>query len=60
MTKKRAADTFVRLLERGVRDVLKDKDTSAADKLKAIDVGAKIAAIQHKIAGGKDDESFFN
>lgn len=60
MTVKHSPKSFVRLLERGVRDVLKDKQASAADKLKAIEVGAKIAAIQHKISGGEGDDQFFN
>ncbi len=59
MTVKHNPKSFVRLLERGIRDVLKDKGANAADKLKAIEVGAKIAAIQHKISSG-DDDAFFN
>ncbi len=59
MTVKHNPKSFVRLLERGIRDVLKNKDVLPADKLKAIEVGAKIAAIQHKISSG-DDDAFFN
>lgn len=60
MTEKKTPESFIRLLERGIRDLLKSRDTPAADRLKAIEVGAKLAAIQHKIKGGGDDESFFN
>ena len=55
---KRTPQNFLRVLERGIRDVLKEKDTSAADRLKAIEVGAKVAAIQHKINTG-DEDAFF-
>ncbi len=59
MTKKASPLTFLKTLERGIRDVLKDKNASAPDKLKAIEVGAKVAAIQLKVSGG-DDDAFFN
>ena len=58
-TPKKTPEQFLRTLENGVRVLLKDKATTPADKLKAIEVGAKIAAIQLKKASG-DDESFFN
>lgn len=55
-------DKFFKLLEDGVRAVLQDKDASPADKLKAIDAGAKLLAIRHKIEtseGGDGSTSFF-
>jgi len=64
VTEKKTPDTFARLLERKVRDVLgnKYKDTKAADVLKAIDLGVKVCALRAKLnlkPGEKDDESFF-
>lgn len=56
MSNKRTPDSFVRLLENGVRNVLKSKDASASDKLKAIEVGAKIAAIQARMKAGGDGD----
>jgi hypothetical protein len=48
--------TLMRQLEKAVRDVLKDKDASAADKLRAIETGAKLLQIKHRIsAGGGED-----
>lgn len=55
-------DKFFKLLEDGVRDVLKSPEASPADKLKAIDTGAKLLAIRHKIdtsEGGDGSSSFF-
>ena len=52
-------DQFLKLLESGVRDILKNRKSSKADKLSAIDKGVKIAAIRHKIAGGGNDEEGF-
>jgi hypothetical protein len=49
------ADTLVRKLERAVLAVLDDDKASAQDKLRAIDVGAKILQIKHKLAAGGDD-----
>jgi hypothetical protein len=58
MTAKKKPDAFVRLLEAGVRDVLKNPAATPADRLKAIEVGAKLALIQHKVKAG-DDDAFF-
>jgi hypothetical protein len=47
-------------LEGAVRAVLKDKDARRSERLKAIEVGAKLLEIRHKINGGDTaDGSFF-
>ena len=50
---------FLTVLEQGVRDVLKNRKATAADKLGAINAGAKLIAIEHKITGG-DESGFFD
>lgn len=54
---------FLDELERGVREVLNSKDgVSTADKLKAVECGAKLLMIRHRIegAGEGDDGKFFS
>jgi len=47
-------------LESAVRTVLKDKEARRSERLKAIEVGAKLLEIRHKINGGDTtDGSFF-
>jgi len=46
------------VLEKGVRDVLGNRKASPTDKLAAVNAGAKLLAIKHKITGG-DEDSFF-
>jgi hypothetical protein len=48
------------VLERAVRDVIADANTKPADKLKAIEIGAKLLSIRHKIEGGGDGGNFFS
>lgn len=48
-------DPLVKKLEAAVTDVLNDKKASVADKLRAIDAGAKVLQIKHKISGGGED-----
>jgi hypothetical protein len=59
---KSAEDTeetdFMAVLEKGVRDVLGNRKASPTDKLAAVNAGAKLLAIKHKITGG-DEDSFF-
>jgi hypothetical protein len=50
---------FLKLLEAGVREVLRDKDAKRGDKLKAVEIGSKLLAIRHKIDGADDSGSFF-
>ena len=52
-------DTFLKELEAGVREIIKSRKSSKADKLSAINAGVKIAAIKHKITGGDDKGGFF-
>jgi hypothetical protein len=53
-------DTFLKELEAGVREIIKSRKSSKADKLSAINAGVKIAAIKHKITGGDDGKGFFD
>ena len=52
-------EEFLKLLEDGVRKVLKSKDASPGAKLQAVQAGAKLLAIRHKIGGG-DEKGFFD
>jgi hypothetical protein len=45
-------DKFLKLLEDGVKSVLEKADATAAEKLKAIEAGVKVAMIRHRIEGG--------
>lgn len=56
--KKAADDDFLAVLERSVREVLKSPDAKPSERVSAIQAGAKIAMIKHRIS---DDgsESFF-
>ena len=56
---RKPTDDFLGVLEQGVRDVLKDEKAKVADKLKALDAGAKLLMVRHKIEGGTADGSFF-
>ena len=58
MTAKRTPDSFLRLLENNVRTILKNKDATVQDRLKAVEIGSKLAAIQAKAKGG-DEDAFF-
>jgi len=53
------SEEFLALLERGVREIVKNRKSSKGDKLKAIDAGTKLLAIRHKINGGDDSKGFF-
>lgn len=60
-TKKTARDdSFLNDLEEGVRSVLRS-DATPAEKLKAVEVGAKLAAIRHRLANddSEDDDGRF-
>ena len=54
-----AKDDFMAVLERGVRQVLADKKATASEKLAAVNAGAKLLAIKHKIETG-DSDNFFD
>lgn len=54
---------FLAELERAVRDVLNSKDgVSTAEKLKAVEMGAKLLTIRYRIdgAGEGEDGKFFS
>lgn len=50
---------FSRVLEKAVRDVLKDESASPIDKLKAIEAGTKLLAIKFKMTGVDTDADYF-
>ena len=52
-------DDFLAVLEKGVRDIIKNRKSSKADRLSAINAGVKVAQIRHRINGGDDDKGFF-
>jgi hypothetical protein len=52
------SEKFLRLLERNVKSVLLDDDASTENRLAAINAGAKLLAIRHKIEAG-DSSGFF-
>ena len=52
-------EEFLKLLEDGVRRVLKDKESKPGLKLQAVQAGAKLLMIRHKIGGG-DEKGFFD
>jgi hypothetical protein len=54
------ADEFLAALEKGVLDIIKNKKSTKADKLSAINAGVRLAAIKHKVNGGDGDTGFFD
>ena len=52
------SEKFLRLLEKGVKDVLAAEDATKAERLQAINAGAKLIAIRHRIEGD-DGAGFF-
>jgi hypothetical protein len=51
-------EDFLKTLENGVRDVLKKRGATAAEKVAAIAAGVKVAMIKHKVSGA-DEDNFF-
>lgn len=49
-------DKFLNTLEKAVSDILGDPKAKVGDRLKAIEMGAKVAAIRHRIDGGGEGE----
>jgi len=49
---------FLTLLENGVRDILRNRKSTKDHKLSAINAGAKLLAIRHKLNGG-EEKSYF-
>jgi len=54
------SDEFLAALEKGVLDIIKNKKSTKADKLSAINAGVRLAAIKHKVNGGDGDTGFFD
>ena len=52
-------EDFMACLEKGVRDVLGKKSSTASEKLAAVTAGTKLLAIRHRITGG-EEENFFS
>ena len=57
--KKPKEDDFLQVLELAVRSTLKDASIDAKDRIRAIEIGSKLAAIRAKIDEG-DKGSFFS
>jgi len=57
--KDKSADTLD-FLDKQVHEILADKNTKRPERLKAIDLGAKLVMIRHRIEGGGKEGSFFN
>lgn len=54
-------DDFMSILESGIKDVLKDKKSSAKERMDAVNAGTKLMLIKHKISDTGDEAgSFFN
>jgi len=49
-------DKFLKELEDGIRTILKNRKSTGADRLGAINAGVRLAAIKHRIAGSGPDE----
>jgi hypothetical protein len=49
---------FLKVLKKGVRDVIGNKDSTPGERVAAINAGVKIAMVVHKISGS-DEDSFF-
>lgn len=55
--------SLMKLLEKGVRDVLNSRDgVSTAERLKAIEVGSRLLMIKHRmdVSGESEDGKFFS
>lgn len=52
-------DDFLAVLESGVRDVLKSRDATPAERMGAITAGAKLLMIKYKISGDAE-KGFFD
>jgi len=61
MTEPNGKDELLDDLEKAVREIVKRKKSTTADKLSAINAGTRLLAIRHKITGGEDsDKGFFS
>lgn len=51
-------EDFLTVLEDGVRQVLKNRKASPSDRLSAVNAGAKLLAIKHKLSLDNEDNFF--
>ena len=59
MTKPKDPDqVFLKILEKGVRDVLGNEGSTAAERIAAVTAGAKLLMIRHRIAESDESEFF--
>jgi len=58
--KKEDSSKTLDFLDEQVHEILADKNTKRPERLKAIDLGAKLVMIRHRIEGGGKEGSFFN
>lgn len=49
---------FLKVLKKGVKDVLGNSDSLPAERIAAVTAGAKLLMIQHRISGN-DEKGFF-
>lgn len=52
-------EDFFDTLEKGVRAVLENKKSTAAQKMAAINAGTKLLMVKNKLKDPEDDKSFF-
>jgi hypothetical protein len=57
---KKPVDGLLTDAEAGIRAVLNDPKAKVSDRLKAVEIAAKLLMIKHKIDGGSADGSFFS
>lgn len=50
---------FLKVLEKGVKDVLGNKDSLPGERIAAVTAGAKLLMIKHRISGD-DQKGFFD
>ena len=62
MTKPKPNGAFARQLEQNIAKILNDDDVSIDQRLKAVEAGAKLLLIRHRIqgAGEGEDGKFFS
>ncbi len=52
-------DNLLNKLELELRKALRDKDLKQSDRIKLLEVGAKLLAVRHKVEGGDTSGNFF-
>lgn len=58
MTKK-PDNNLMAALEKGIKDVLDDKDSTAKERMDAVNAGTKLLLIKHKIKDSDDEPGSF-